>query len=457
MNVAAGAGPYGPARQSCPLALSLPPQLPSAHVPVEGAMYGFRIAVVLLVVLVAKPALAQVDISGEWGAIFHEDLPHRGGMRLGDYTGLPLNEAGQRKAASWDEAMRSIPEWQCIPHVVTYAMRGPATIRFAKVVDVDSGRLLACSLVGSYGRPRTIWMDGRPHPSDLAPHTWAGFSTGRWERNTLVVSTTHIKTGWLQRNGAPTSDLATMTEFFTRYGDHLQLVSFVNDPVFLSEPFIRTTNYESSPAANANAWGVCTPAQVVNESPGREKHYVPHYLPDERQHIEDFLKNSGVPAAGAAGGRDTTYPEFAVALQRGKVSGSNTTAGAREAPRMVTIPPGEIRVQPVQGNVYLLAGAGGNIAAQVGKDGVLLVDSGSGMLTDKILAAVRQLSDKPIRYILNTSARPEHVGGNEALAKAGSRTGGGRVVTDPAGTGAMVIAHETVLFALSAPTGQPSP
>jgi hypothetical protein len=40
------------------------------------------------------PALSQVDVSGEWGPIFHEDLPHRGGMRLGDYTGLPLNEAG---------------------------------------------------------------------------------------------------------------------------------------------------------------------------------------------------------------------------------------------------------------------------------------------------------------------------------------------------------------------------
>ena len=87
--------------------------------------------------------------------------------------------------------------------------------------DPDSGQLIAYSLMGSYGRPRTIWMDGRAHPDDLAPHTWAGFSTGRWNRNTLVVATTHIKTGWLQRNGAPTSDLATMTEHFIRHGNHL--------------------------------------------------------------------------------------------------------------------------------------------------------------------------------------------------------------------------------------------
>ena len=375
-------------------------------------------------------------------------------MRLGDYTGLPLNEAGQRKAASWDEAMRSIPEWQCIPHVVTYAMRGPATIRFSKVVDVESGRLIAYSLVGSYGRPRMIWMDGRVPLSDLAPHTWAGFSTGRWERNTLVVSTTHIKAGWLQRNGSPTSDLATMTEFFTRYGDHLQLVSFVNDPVFLSEPFIRTTNYEASPAANANAWGVCTPAQVVNELPGRDKHYVPHYLPDQRQHVEDFLKSTGVPAAGAAGGRDTTYPEFALALQQGTASGSNTTPGPREAPPALRPAQGEVRLQRVQGNVYLLAGAGGNIAVQVGNDGVLLVDSGVATMSEKVLAAIRTLSDKPIRYIVNTHAHTDHIGGNEAIAKAGARPGGGLVVAGPGGTGASVVAHEEVLFAISAPTGE---
>jgi glyoxylase-like metal-dependent hydrolase (beta-lactamase superfamily II) len=111
---------------------------------------------------------------------------------------------------------------------------------------------------------------------------------------------------------------------------------------------------------------------------------------------------------------------------------------------------------PVQGSVYLLAGAGGNIAAQVGKDGVLLVDAGLGTLTDKVLAAVRTLSDKPIRYILNTHAHLDHVGGNEALAKAGVPAGGGLVVAGPAANAAGIIAHEAVLYALSAPTGEPS-
>jgi hypothetical protein len=219
--------------------------------------------VLLLASAAGSPAFAQIDLQGEWAGIFHEDLPQRGGMRLGDYTGLPLNEAGIRKAMAWDEAARSTRERQCIPHVATYALRGPATIRLTKVTDIDSGRLIAYSLVGSYGRPRMIWMDGRAHPSDLAPHTWGGFSTGRWDKNTLVVTTTHIKAGWLQRNGAPTSDLATMRERFIRHGDQLMVVTFIDDPVFLAEPFIRTTNFVHTETGSANAWGSCGPAQIT--------------------------------------------------------------------------------------------------------------------------------------------------------------------------------------------------
>jgi cyclase len=408
----------------------------------------------LVAIGVATPAFAQIDLSGEWGGIFHEDLPHRGGMRLGDYTGLPLNEGGFRKARSWDEAARSTHERQCIPHVATYALRGPATIRFSKVVDIDSGQLIAWSLVGSYGRPRTIWMDGRPHPPELAPHTWAGFSTGRWERNTLVVTTTHIKAGWLQRNGAPTSDLATMVEHVIRHGDQLMVMSFIKDPVYLSEPMVRTTNFVASPTANANAWGTCGPQQVVDELPGRATSHVPHYLPEQNQHIQDFLKDTGVPAAGARGGGDTLYPEYAATL----ANGSAPLTTPAQPPRTSLVKPfpaaGDIRVQHVQGNVHLLAGAGRNIVVQAGDDGVLLVDSGSGAFTDRMLAAVRQLSAKPIRFLINTHAHPENVGGNEAVAKAGVRLGGGLVVAGPSGTGASVIAHESVLMALSSPSGR---
>jgi cyclase len=425
-----------------------------------------RIAGPLLVIItmaMGRPALAQIDLSGEWAGTFYEDLPHRGGMQLGDYTGLPLNEAGWRKANSWDEAVVATHERQCIPHIATYALRGPAVIRFVKVIEPESGRLLAYNLHGSYGRPRTIWMDGRPHPSPLAPHTWTGFSTGRWDRNTLVVSTTHIKMGWLQRNGTPTSDLTTMTENFIRHGDYLMVATVLTDPVFLAEPFMRTTNFALSLAANANAWGSCGPQQTVDELPGAKLGYVPHHLPDDVAHVQEFVTKNAVPPIGARGGRDTLYPEFAQTLQevaRNPSDPRNRVAVGpprEENPRKMPPAPasGDVSVLRVQGNIYLLAGAGGNIAAQVGDDGVLLVDSGTAGMTDKVLAAVRQLSDKPIRFIVNTHAHPEHMGGNERLASAGSRGAGGRPSDNP-GPGAMVIAHEAVLRAVSAPTGRPA-
>jgi cyclase len=418
---------------------------------------GQRLGVLILVT--AGSAFAQIDLGGEWAATFHEDLQHRGGVRLGDYTGLPLNESGWRKAQSWDESARSTFERQCIPHVVTYAMRGPANIRFSKIVDPVSGELQAYSLLGSYGRPRTIWMDGREHPSDLAPHTWAGFSTGHWERNMLVVETTHIKTGWLLRNGAPTSDLATMTEYYTRYGNYLMLASFVNDPVYLDEPFIRTSNFVLSLTTNADAWGNCGPAQIIDELGGRPKSWVPHYLPGQTAHVQEFLAKSGVPAEAARGGGATTYPEYMVKLEKNDLDNRvfPPPVPGKSFPRIVSTQNsetiGEIQVLPVQGNVYMLAGAGANMAVQVGEDGVLLVDAGDGKATDKVIAAIRKLSNKPIRFIIDTNANPDHMGGNERLAALGKAAGGGRA-SDSAGPGAMVFAQEAVLAEVSAPSGQ---
>src|SRR5947209_7028698 len=87
----------------------------------------------------------------------------------------------------------------------------------------------------------------------------------------------------------------------------------------------------------------------------------------------------------------------------------------------------EIHVLPVQGNVYMLVGAGGNITLQIGDDGVLLVDTGLAQNTEKVVAAIRTLSNKPIRYIINTHVHPDHVGGNEAIGKLGSTIAGGNI------------------------------
>jgi cyclase len=117
----------------------------------------------------------------------------------------------------------------------------------------------------------------------------------------------------------------------------------------------------------------------------------------------------------------------------------------------------EVHVLPVQGNVYMLvADGGGNVTIQVGPDGVLLVDTSFAQLSNKILAEIRKLSDKPIRYIIDTNVNPDHIGGNENLAKMGSTIAGGNVGGD-APPGATIIAHENVLNRMSAPTGTQAP
>lgn len=142
----------------------------------------------------------------------------------------------------------------------------------------------------------------------------------------------------------------------------------------------------------------------------------------------------------------------------------------------------EISTFHVQGNVYMLVGAGGNIAVQTGEDGVLVVDTGLAQNADKVLAAVKDLQDrlqmslqaqpragaetrvatnlepfyrtlappKPIRYIANTSALADHTGGNEKLALAGKTFTGGNVTGEIGGVGdgAAILAHENVLARL---------
>src|SRR5437773_1953660 len=90
----------------------------------------------------------------------------------------------------------------------------------------------------------------------------------------------------------------------------------------------------------------------------------------------------------------------------------------------------EIHTLPLQGNVYMLVGAGGNITVQIGKDGVLLVDTEYAEISDKILAAIRKLSDGPIRNIINTHYHPDHTSGNANLRKAGSMIVGGNFAGD---------------------------
>jgi cyclase len=146
---------------------------------------------------------------------------------------------------------------------------------------------------------------------------------------------------------------------------------------------------------------------------------------------------------------------FALAACGSTTARAQANAGAPQAPANV-----EVHLLHVQGNVWMLVGAGGNITVQIGDDGVLLVDAGLAGTSEKVYAAIRTLSDKPIHYIIDTHMHPDHVGGNEALAKLGSTIAGGNVVGDigaSAGNQATVIAAQEVLDRMSSQDGTRPP
>lgn len=112
----------------------------------------------------------------------------------------------------------------------------------------------------------------------------------------------------------------------------------------------------------------------------------------------------------------------------------------------------QLHVVHVQGKVYMIAGAGGNISLQVGDDGILLVDSGLASMSDKVVEAIRSVSGKPIRYIINTHIHQDHTGGNQAIGKLGSTVTGGNVVGNigaSAGEGATIVAFQSILDRMS--------
>ena len=116
----------------------------------------------------------------------------------------------------------------------------------------------------------------------------------------------------------------------------------------------------------------------------------------------------------------------------------------------------QIDAVKVRDNIYMLVGAGGNTTIQFGDEGVMVVDTSFGPMSMKIINAIRAVTDAPIRYVVNTHVHPDHIGGNEAIAKAGRTRAGGNVVGDlgaAATNTASIIAHENVLTRLSMATG----
>ncbi len=269
----------------------------------------WQLFVPLLVTIPASCAFAQADIFGEWAPLYHEDYPERiPGPELGDYMGIPLNEAGRLRADSYDaDRISIVSEYQCRPHGSDYSMRGLANMRVEPILDTETQRMIAIHVRMNFQEmERTIWLDGRPHPSDLAPHTFPGFSTGTWDHNMLNVYTTHLKESYMRRNGIPRSDRATYTDHWVRHGNYLTVTTVISDPAFLTEPLVRSQTWVLDPGQSMGR-DIC---EYVPELRKKSADYVPNHLPGTNPYLHEVADWYGLPYEGTRGGAATVYPEY---------------------------------------------------------------------------------------------------------------------------------------------------
>jgi len=279
----------------------------------------------LLCLLMAGTALAQdsgisekrvgFEFEGSWNQIPTEDtstdpVPV-------DFMGLPLNDEARAIALDYSESQLSMVERQCEGWSNPYLFQGPFGIKIWSDFDPLKGNLISYTIGAWEDKPAfTIWMDDRPEPSQYAEHFRAGFTRGHWENGTLVAVTTHMKEGWIRKNGPPMSDKATITWRFTRHADLLLMTGIIEDPYYLTEPLVYTRNFQLSPQQISPVAPPCVPTYE-----GRSASEVPHVLwgNKPKEFMEELTRKYGVPTEAVMGYPETLYPEY---HQKMKAAGS---------------------------------------------------------------------------------------------------------------------------------------
>lgn len=420
------------------------------------------IMLLLLVGVVSAAAFGQadidlpagIDISGSYFPTRTQDsgLGTAAGM-LVDYGGIPINEAGRIYGLTWPANRMTVREQQCMGYVPPYMYIAPGNFRFWEDRDPVFQRLIAMKSYAAIAEgTRTIYMDDRPHPPAWAEHTFPGFATGKFIGDILAVTTTHMKRGWIRANGIAQSDEASVSEYFIRHGDLLTYFSVTTDPVYLAEPLSKTFPLERSLKQPTGWLYACDDGEEILSR--NQNTDVPQFLYGQNPFLREYAERNKVPLLGALGGPESMYPEF---ISKMKSPGADAEAMAKThpapgTPRTSVVPDptphdGEIHVLHVRDGIYMLVGDGANIAVQVGPLGAFMVDTGSGQLADKVVAAIEKLTDQPIQFIVNTSFYPDHTGGNMKVHLAGADISlfGRRATAGANGArAATIIAHQNV-------------
>jgi hypothetical protein len=258
--------------------------------------------------LLAPAAHAQGILVGYWDPLFDEDVDERiPGPAQNDYAGLPITDAARMRAESWDPEILTVPEHQCIPHPSTYGFRGVGGLRIWEDRDPETQKVTEIETwIAWQAQHRHIFMSNPPpHPPPYAAHTWQGYSVGHWEGDVLVVHTDQYKAGWIRRNGLPLTDRATFDDRFIRHGNLLTHIMMVSDPVYLTEPLVKTNGFKLALNGVMIPY-TCRPAVEIP----RERGVIPSHLPGKNPMQTEFAITHNIPIEAAKGGAQTALPEY---------------------------------------------------------------------------------------------------------------------------------------------------
>ena len=201
-------------------------------------------------------AAALYDITGYWVAVVTEDWRFRMVTPpKGDYTGVLLNQQGRKLADAWDPANDEAAGEQCRSYGAPRLMSVPGRLH---ITWQDDQTLKIESDAGQQTRLFHFASANDPGPS------WQGFSRASWELapvgrglppvGSLKAVTTHLRPGYLRKNGVPYSTNTTLTEYFDRVNErngdaYLVVTTTVEDPVYLVQPYLTASHYRKQPDA----------------------------------------------------------------------------------------------------------------------------------------------------------------------------------------------------------------
>ena len=260
-------------------------------------------------------------------------------------------------------------------------------------------------------------MDGRPHPPEYAPHTFMGFSTGEWNGDILTITTTHIKAGLLPPQRHPRTAIApTVVEHWMRHGNVLSQVTIATDPVYLTEPYIRSQEFVLMERGNTNWLYNCEYAMEVPT----DKNEVPHFLPAEPVASASSRPSTRCREGGVRGGAETLLPDWQSGREAAAPAAPRTptAASARSISRR-SCAAGEVQGGPRAGQrPHDRRRRREHRRAGRARTACSWSTPARRARATRCWPRSRQLApDKEIRWIVNTTFRPDHIGGNEPIVE----------------------------------------